>query len=152
MSSSQPARPPAGGFAMIEILVTLSLIALALLGVAALLVTTHANATSSQWRTQASILGADIAEKVRANRAQVLRDRGAYMDINDRACDELEGADVLAQDIARSICMAKSSLPQGNARVVVDESSSLVTIVVSWDEKTGRNPVTRQTFEFQTEL
>jgi type IV pilus assembly protein PilV len=60
------------GFSMVEVLVTMVIIAFGLLGVAGLLTAGLRNNQSSQLRTQASILAYDMAERMRANRAAAL--------------------------------------------------------------------------------
>jgi type IV pilus modification protein PilV len=60
------------GFSLIEILVAIVIICFGLLGVAGLLTTGLKNTHSSQYRTQASFLAYDMAERMRQNRQVAL--------------------------------------------------------------------------------
>ncbi len=68
------------GLTMIEILVTLIVLSIGLLGMAALQLTGLRSANGSIYRTQATLLADDIAERMRANPSAV--DGNAFMAIN----------------------------------------------------------------------
>ena len=59
------------GLTMIEVLVTLVILSIGLLGMAALQLTGLRSANSSNYRTQAILLANDMAERMRANQAAV---------------------------------------------------------------------------------
>jgi type IV pilus assembly protein PilV len=140
------------GFSLIEILVSLLLITIALTGVAALLATTHKNSASSYLRTQASLLGNDIAEKIRANRATMLANPTAYTTLPS-GCTALSGtATIFEQDLHQFICLVKSTLPGSDAAISFDSATNILTIGVSWDDSRGTSGATRQTFQFETQL
>jgi len=64
-----PARhPSAGGFAMIEVLVTLIIVLVGLLGAAGVLVVGHQSSVEAYQRTQALILLEDMLDRLSANR------------------------------------------------------------------------------------
>jgi type IV pilus assembly protein PilV len=155
---TQPPRKVVGqsslerGFSLIEILVSLLLIAIALTGVAALLATTHKNAASSYLRTQASLLGNDIAEKMRANRATVLANPTAYTQIPTRCSALSTTATAAEQDLRQFICLVKSTFPGGDAAIGFDSATNILTIGVSWDDSRGTSGAERQTFRFETQL
>lgn len=66
------------GFTLIEILVTLFIVAIGLLGLASLMVDGVRNNQSAYLRTQASLLAYDMADRIRVNSAQA--ESGAYDD------------------------------------------------------------------------
>lgn len=71
------------GLTMIEILVTLIILSIGLLGMAALQLTGIRSANSSTYRTQATLLADDMAERMRANITAV--DGNAFMAVNSAA-------------------------------------------------------------------
>lgn len=70
-------RHPQRGFSMIEVLVTLLIISLALLGTAGLQAYSMRLNQSGQFRSQAVFLVADLAERIEANQPGAVR--GAYV-------------------------------------------------------------------------
>jgi type IV pilus assembly protein PilV len=155
---TQPLRKVIGqpkcerGFSLIEILVSLLLIAIALTGVAALLATTHKNSASSYLRTQASLLGNDIAEKMRANRTTVLANPTAYTQLPTRCSALPTTATAVEQDLHQFICLVKSTFPGGDAAIGFDTTTNILTIGVSWNDSRGTSGAARQTFQFETQL
>ncbi len=81
----QPLAPKRkmAGLTMIEILVTLIILSIGLLGMAALQLTGIRSANSSTYRTQATLLADDLAERMRANITAV--DANAFMAVNSTA-------------------------------------------------------------------
>jgi type IV pilus assembly protein PilV len=140
------------GFSMIEVLVSLSLIALSLLGMAALLGTTHKNAASSQLRTQASILGADIAEKMRANRESFLANPSAYTQVPEDCSDVAGASGTVELDLRQFACLVKSALPQGKATITFEEATGILTVIVGWDDSRGTEGSANHEFKYQTRL
>jgi type IV pilus assembly protein PilV len=132
--------------------VSLLLITIALTGVAALLATTHKNSASSYLRTQASLLGNDIAEKMRANRTTVLANPTAYTQVPTRCTALSDTATAVEQDLHQFICLVKSTLPDGDAAIAFNSTTNIMTIGVSWDDSRGTSGATRQTFQFETQL
>ena len=73
------------GFSMIEVLVTLVVLSIGLLGLAALQLTSLRSVNSASYRTQATLLIDDIAERMRINVAAV--DNNDFMAFNSAAID-----------------------------------------------------------------
>lgn len=63
------------GFSLIEVLVALVVISVALLGSVAMQLRALQLGQSSQWRDQAVVLAADLAERLEANKAAAILDR-----------------------------------------------------------------------------
>ncbi|MFZ3288159.1 MAG: type IV pilus modification protein PilV, partial [Telluria sp.] len=57
------------GFSLIEVLITMLIVSIGLLGIAGIIVTNLKHNQSSYARTQASLLVSDIVDRMRANRA-----------------------------------------------------------------------------------
>lgn len=64
-----PIKMPQRGFTLIEVLIALLILAIGLLGMASLLMTSLSSSNSAYQRSQASMLAYDIAERLRLNRA-----------------------------------------------------------------------------------
>lgn len=100
------------GFSMIEILVTLVIIATALLGTAGLQLYAMRVNQGGQFRTQAVILAADIAERMEANKPAALN--GSYTLGNTTAATTL--SNVCLVRVCDSAALASFDLNQwGNA-------------------------------------
>lgn len=120
------------GFSLIEALVTVVLLAISLLGLASLQGQALSLNTDAYARSQASILAADIIERIRSNPA-ALPD---YDDGSDTAssCDQLAAS--AANDRAcwqASITTALGS--GGSGSITVDTSVPSVVVAVSWMER-----------------
>lgn len=73
------------GLTMIEVLVTLIILSVGLLGMAGLQITGVRSANNSSYRTQATLLANDMAERMRANSAAV--DNNVFMAVNSANID-----------------------------------------------------------------
>ncbi len=155
------------GLTLIEILVTVVILAVGLLGLAGLMLEGLRNNQSAYLRTQASILAYDMADRMRTNSGQAKA--GAYDDFDtststvtapgcastgctpaqlvtlDKAqwTEQIEGAD----DIAL--------LPEGIGTIA--RNGNIFTITIEWketlwDESTEKEQVTTQEFELDFRL
>ncbi|WP_366935822.1 type IV pilus modification protein PilV [uncultured Marinobacter sp.] len=145
-----PGRMRAGGFTMIEILVTLFILAIGLLGLAGLLFEGMRNNQGSYLRTQASILAYDMADRMRANRAEA--QGGSYGGFSTAtiqsttlpACtgqaagctpsdqvtvDQVEWT-LQVQGTGGDMAM----LPGGVGTIAHDAASGIYTVTIQWDE------------------
>lgn len=155
---SYPSRHSQRGFTLIEILVTLVLISVGLLGVAALQLTTLRGNQESYVRSQASVLVADILDRMRAN--PVAFRAGRY----DADFDSVTSTDVRASaDLAEWQGLIDRSLPgtdgQASGRIVRTQAGNrfVVTITVRWNERSegsGRdiNLAGARQFQARTEI
>lgn len=75
----RPQRKRQAGFSLIEVLVTMLVLAFGLLGVAGLLVNGVSNAAASESLSKASQLAADMADRIRANPAVALSATSEYL-------------------------------------------------------------------------
>jgi type IV pilus assembly protein PilV len=122
------------GMTLIEVLVTLVLTSVGLLGVAALQLTTLRNNQDSYIRSQASVLAADILDRMRADPPAVRA--GAYTaDFNETGV----AATNAARDLTAWQAAIDELLPGGDAnaagRVELDIATNVVTITVQWSER-----------------
>jgi type IV pilus assembly protein PilV len=144
------ARGVSRGFTLLEVLVAVVVIAVSVLGLAAMLGRVHTNAYGALLRTDASILLTDMAERIMANRANVVANPASYTsgDAPDCSSANQPAATAVAdRDLWQFRCMAKLSLPSGDGTVTPDAAANptKVTIDVQWDDSRGGNGSATQT-------
>jgi type IV pilus assembly protein PilV len=130
------------GISMIEVLVTIVIISFGLLGVAGLLATGLRNNQSSEWRTQASILAYDMAERMRSNRQAGLD--GQY-------ATATAASGVPATDKTDWSASLAARLPSGTGTVTMTDVRYF-TIVIQWDDTKGAGGGATEQFQFRGEL
>lgn len=134
------------GFSLIEILVTLAIISLALLGTAGLQAYSMKLNQGGQFRTQAVFLAADLAERMEANKAAAVA--GSYVLANSSVANALStacndaacGAVAMAAfDLSQWQNAVAASLPQASWAVAqtVNGNPSTYTITISWVDRQG---------------
>ncbi len=126
------------GFTLIEILVTMLVLAIGFLGLAALQSTGLQQSQNTYFRTQADILARDVADRMRANRLGVLN--GSYEFAGaavpaDQGC-AAAGADCTELEMAtqdlHEWMLRVQTLPGGDATVAAN--GNLQTVTIMWDE------------------
>lgn len=129
------------GFSLLEILITLIILSIGLLGLAALQSVSLKNVNNSQFRTVAIHYAYDIAERMRSNRTGVTQNGYAAIKGNETApgCSTCSTSQLAQLDAFEWNQMIKRSptdggLPSGNGTVT--ENGNVHDIVVSWDEQT----------------
>ena len=126
-----------GGFTLIEILVSVVVTAIGLLGVARLQMATMQNNNSSQYRSVAIQIASDLFERMRANQQGV--NLGSYNLVATTRTDALYNTPVPAclttqgcvsaqeraqQDAAESMTQARNLLPGGAVIVCIDSGAT----------------------------
>ena len=145
-SSSCPARQ--SGLGMIEILVTVLVIAIGILGVASTQVVSLQMNTQSQSRSQAVLLAEDILDRIRANPgnpAAYALAAGSAQGANNGACDTSfvpANASVTANDIAAWENSLACLLPAAERTIAVNGNT--VTVTIDWDQD-DQSPVVVRT-------
>lgn len=138
-----------GGFTLVEVLVSLLVLSLGLLGLAALQSQSVKSTYSAYLRTQATLYAHDILDRMRANREAARTgaydlDLAATAPVCDPAAYDLEDCD-------RAQWRADvSSLPGGSGSIAYDPDTQFVTVVVQWnDERAGGSTTTHVTLQSQ---
>jgi len=142
---SGPTRRHAGGMTLIEVLVTLVIISVGLLGVAAMQLTTVRNNYDAFVRSQAAVLAGDILDRMRANRQAVLND--AYNVEFEETPSESPDA-VAKADIDAWKATLAAQLPDGDGSITtlqLDPGATtrraIVTVSIRWGERGEAEPL-----------
>lgn len=139
----------AKGFGLIEVLVSMLVLGVGILGMLALQLNAMKFNQTAAFRTQATFLAYDIADRMRANAPQAIA--GAYSGGSS-------ASGIASEDLADWKSALATQLPSGDGSV--SRSGSLYTITVQWDEtKVGGDKVQQdkvqqviQQFVFTTRL
>ena len=143
MSSAHAAqsRRTQVGMTLVEVLVTLVLTSVGLLGVAALQLTTMKSNQESYVRSQATMLAADMLDRMRSNQVGFIA--GNYDMANDATGFDQAGAagTVAADDIAAWQAAINRLLPgsDGDAAGRIVRNDRIVTITIRWREREERS-------------
>lgn len=120
------------GVSLVEVLVTVLLVSIGLLGVAGLQLSTVQNANSAAQRFEATVLARDILERMRANRARALAgDYNLDLDADAPGSGGLAGSDL--QDWLDRLAL----IPGGDGAVEVE--GGVATITVQWSDASDDN-------------
>ena len=147
------------GFTMVEVLVALVVLAIGLLGIAALYLNSLQSGRTAIYRTQAVNLAADLADRIRANRTAQNAYATAFADAEAEVagCYTTFGcidSDLASTDLARWKATLAQLLPNGAGQVAftapvgAGEPATYV-ITVRWVEAGEAAPITFQ-IGFQT--
>lgn len=145
-----------GGFTLLEVLVTMVILAIGLLGLAGLQATSLRFNQSSYLRSQATNLAYDMVDRMRANRNAALPSSGTGAYDNQAlaspppACapgTALSGT-VAAKDITAWRNALACTLPRGTGSIA--RNGANFTIIVQWDDTRGQSAP--QQFSMMTEL
>lgn len=132
------------GFSMIEVLIALVVLAVGLLGLALLQTTNLRYTQSANLRTQATNLGTELLDTIRANRSEA----DAYDVALDGTAfpaavmtDALDGCGMpatmtAAANMARWQCEVIEALgPAANATLTINPATNQATLLVAWDDE-----------------
>jgi type IV pilus assembly protein PilV len=123
------------GLSLIEVLITVVLVSIGLLGLAGLQLTSVQNSNSSSERFIATTLAQDILERMRANRNRAIGPGKVYNLAMgaDPGVGGVEGADLDAWKEA-----IEAALPSGQGAVAVDDDS-VATVTLEWTDASDKN-------------
>lgn len=122
------------GFTLIEVMVTIVVTTVGLLGFAGLLTKAVTSNRQAYMRTQASIMAHDLTERMRVNRSAA--SSGAY---NLALGSTPSGTSLAAADLQDWKAALTRTLPSGNASVSVDGTGNVV-ISIRWDDDNDGTP------------
>jgi type IV pilus assembly protein PilV len=133
------AHPAQHGMTLIEVLVTLVIISVGLLGVAALQLTSLKSNQESYVRSQAAMLAADLLDRMRANQAGFLAGDydAATFDGTGRS-GTTGGTDMTAWQATINRLLPGDDT-QAAGKVERDATTNVVTITIQWAERAERS-------------
>lgn len=121
------------GATLIEVLVAIVVLSIGLLGLAGLQATSVQSNYGAFYRSQATILAADITDRMRANRKAA--QAGDY---NLNALTDTYTATTSRKDKDLNEWIAQvAKLPGGKARIERNNATGIVTITINWDDSRG---------------
>jgi len=140
-----------GGFSMIEVLITLVIIALTLLGTVGMQAYAMKMSQGGQLRTQAVILGMDIIERIEANNDGAIA--GSYVASTlptsfstDCYSDPCAAAALSAYDLYQFQAKLSAQLPSASATISVSGAGPWVyTVAINWEERITKSATTAVT-------
>lgn len=133
------AFPGSRGLTLVEILIALVILSVGLLGLAGLQTLSLKFNTSAYYRTQATQLAYDIADRMRANRAEALDDLYVMDDTGGAppACNAAVGdGTVLQDDLAAWRNALACRIPQSTGAIEATGDDQF-TITVQWTDSVG---------------
>lgn len=127
------------GFSMIEVLISLVVLGVGLLGLALLQTTNLRFTKSADQRTQAVNLATELLDMIRANHSEAAAyeaiDPASFASVNPQAgCATVTGL-TSAENITRWKCELVEALGAGSSASVDFDAPTQVTVTVTWDDE-----------------
>ena len=158
---SLPAAAGARGFTLIEVLISLVILSVGLLGLGLLQAQSLKTSYSANHRTQATNLAYQLLDEIRSNRRLAFRysyiATGDFSSINPLTCDPqpTNGTDVVDNDIKGWECQVARTLPGATAQVTMPYLgvNGNVQIQLTWNDTRFQNTADQgNTFALSTQL
>ncbi|MCP4042433.1 MAG: type IV pilus modification protein PilV [Gammaproteobacteria bacterium] len=136
------------GFTLLEVLVSLLILAIGLLGLAALQTRGVKYNHDAYGRSQGTLLANQMMDMLRANPTNAanyvtIRKFGV---VDGTACDPTKA--LVTDELRCWFFAVQSNLPAGDAQVVQQgATATLYDVTIYWHERGGRNPTTQATCE-----
>lgn len=127
------------GFSLVEVLVSIVILSIALLGTAGLMSSSLRNTNTAYYRSQATVLADDILDRMRAN-LTAARNDGEY-DIDLGPAYSAPAGSMALYDCTEWATTLADTLPGGAGTVAVD-ANGVAVITIQWDG--GANSFTTQ--------
>jgi type IV pilus assembly protein PilV len=126
------------GFTLIEVLVTIVVMGIGLLGFALLQTMNLRFAQSANYRTQATNLAYNLPDQMRSNRRFAVQYEDATFSggTSDSVCEHAIGAVAIASNVTRWQCQVRSALGAGSsATVTFTPANGEATVVLTWGDE-----------------
>jgi len=123
------------GFTLLEVMVAVLVLGIGLLGMAHLQITSLKHNQSAQFRSSASVMAADMLDRMRANRPAAQNGNYALALDTDPPNNPNDMADI---DIADWLNNLNAELPNGDGQIACDafdaDAAFVCDITISWTE------------------
>jgi type IV pilus assembly protein PilV len=123
------------GATLIEVLIAIIVLAIGLLGLALLQITSVQSNHSAYYRSQVTVLASDLADRMRANRTAALGSAYEFDFPTSSSSHSVSGTQA-QKDKAEWLNALALTLPEGTGKV--EKTGALVTISVQWNDNRGR--------------
>lgn len=133
------------GFSLIEVLISMVIISIGLLGAMALQVTSLKEGQVSNYRDNATLIAQSALDAIRANRANA-----ANYAITASAAAPT-GTSITAVDLQSFKNSAAELLPSGEGSITVSAGTSTATINLQWSESRVKSGTDTQEFSYVSE-
>ena len=133
------------GFSLIEVLISMVILSIGLLGAMALQATSLKEAQVSNYRDNATLIAQSVLDAIRANRANA----GSYA--ITLAASAPTGTSITATDLQNFKNSAAELLPSGNGSITVSAGTSTATINLQWSESRVKSGTDSQGFSYVSE-
>lgn len=128
------------GFTLLEIMIAVFVLAVGLLGLASLQMTSLKNNHSAQYRTSATVIAYDIIDRMRVNQTA---------DYSIALGTAPSGSTRSGIDLVNWKTTLSNELPAGDGSVVLN--GDIVTVLVQWDDSRGSDGSATQSFSVSSE-
>ncbi len=125
------------GFSLLEVLVTVLVLSLGILGLSGLQVTAMKNSYSALLRAQAAQYGYDIVDRMRVNRQQAITE-GYVLDMGATTSTK---SGLAKADVDEWLAQVSAALPSGEADIKVT-ADGVATVIIKWNESAMGNTLT----------
>jgi type IV pilus assembly protein PilV len=118
------------GFSLIEVLISIVILAVALLGTAGLMASSLKNTNTAYYRSQATVLADDVLDRMRAN---IPAARAGNYDVQEGPAYAAASGSFARFDCEEWIANLAETLPGGRGTVDVD-GNFVATIIILWGD------------------
>ena len=138
------------GFSLIEVLISMVIMSVGLLGLAGLQMSGISNNHSAYLRSQMTFLTYDIIDRMRSNR--ISAEGGSYTLLMSASAPT--GTSLADTDRIQWLANIANNLPSGDASISTAPggSNTVVRVTIQWDDSRGNDGSTTQTFVTETVL
>lgn len=148
MTMKHPSKNQQGGASLIEILVSMAIIAVGLMGAIGLKIASARAVGDSNLRSMAAMYAQDILERARANKTRAAA--GEY-NLAAGATPSASPTTIAQTDVAQWATQLSNNLPSGTGTVNI--AAGTATVTVSWTERVPNSNTARTvTFSFTSVL
>ncbi|MSR14321.1 MAG: type IV pilus modification protein PilV [Gammaproteobacteria bacterium] len=138
------------GFSLLEVLVSVFILAVGLLGLASLQAFSIRGSMGSQHHSQAVLIAQDMMERMRANKGAALA--GGYnLDLDDPPPAGGNGTPLEDDDRAGWFANFLTLLPEGDASIGCD-ANGRCTVIIQWNDSRAEEGATTQHFDFTSQI